>query len=126
MSLRAGLHTEIEEKPFNSGGNSTPVVQSVVRHYTDKCSSFRGVAGKLLTEKCISTLNQTLKGMSHLCQIKFLVLKFSITNKVCSSPFIKKSSPLEIMYVVKLITCTPNRYGNVYEKFGNQGPIHRR
>jgi hypothetical protein len=97
MSLRAGLHTEIEEKSFNSGGNSTPVVQSLVRHYTDKCSSFRGVAGKFLTEKCLSSLKQTLKGMSHLCQIKFLVLKFSITDKVSSSQFITKSSPLEII-----------------------------
>jgi hypothetical protein len=35
VGLRAGLDTEGREKTFASAGNRTPVVQSVVRHYTD-------------------------------------------------------------------------------------------
>jgi hypothetical protein len=35
VGLRAGLDTEAIGKIFTSGGDRTPVVQSVVRHYTD-------------------------------------------------------------------------------------------
>jgi hypothetical protein len=35
VGLKAGLETEAREKSFSSVGDLTPVVQSVVRHYTD-------------------------------------------------------------------------------------------
>jgi hypothetical protein len=36
MGLRAGLDTEAREKSFTSTGDWTPIVQSVVRHATEK------------------------------------------------------------------------------------------
>jgi hypothetical protein len=35
VGLRAGLDTEATGNPFTSAGDRTPVVQSVVKHYTD-------------------------------------------------------------------------------------------
>jgi hypothetical protein len=35
VDLRAGLDTDATKKYFTSAGDRTPVVQSVVRHYTD-------------------------------------------------------------------------------------------
>jgi hypothetical protein len=35
VGLRAGLDTEAKRKSFAPVGDRTPVVQSVVRHYTD-------------------------------------------------------------------------------------------
>jgi hypothetical protein len=35
VGLRAGLDTDVREKSFAPAGDRTPIVQSVVRHYTD-------------------------------------------------------------------------------------------
>jgi hypothetical protein len=39
VGLRVGWTRRLEEKFFASARNRTPVVQSVVRHYTDRATS---------------------------------------------------------------------------------------
>jgi hypothetical protein len=40
LGLRAGQDTEVRKKSLASAGDRTPVVQSVLRHYTDELSQF--------------------------------------------------------------------------------------
>jgi hypothetical protein len=66
MELRAGLDTETIRKKIASAWDRTPVVQSVVRHYTDKTKCFclfsnwrKSVKISALAHMCPSNLDDT-------------------------------------------------------------------